>query len=73
MNKDYFFRALEIISKHHSSKLTINQPINNFVGDLGTDKWTIHIHTCCHSVIKELLSEGFTLDMGEYGLSVTKF
>jgi len=30
MNKEHFFEALEIISKHHTSKVTINQPINNF-------------------------------------------
>jgi predicted SpoU family rRNA methylase len=73
MNKEHFFEAIEIISKHHTSKVTINQPINNFVGDLGSKQWTIHIHACCHSVIKELLSEGFILHMGEYGMSVSKF
>lgn len=72
MKKEAFFHAIEIISKHHTSKITINQPINGFCGDLGTGKWTIHIQECCPAVINELLSEGFMLGMGQYGLSVSK-
>lgn len=73
MNKETFFKALEIISKHHSSEIVINQAINDFVGDLGTSKWTIHIKKCVPAVIDELKQEGFSLGMGEYGLSVSKF
>lgn len=73
MNKETFFKALEIISKQHSSEIVINQPINDFVGDLGTSKWTIHIKKCVPAVIDELKQEGFSLGMGEYGLSVSKF
>ena len=72
MNKETFFKAIEIISKHHSSEIVINQPINNFVGDLGTAKWTIHIKKCVPSVINKLIADGFMLDMGEFGLSVNK-
>lgn len=35
MNKETFYKTLEIISAHHSSEIVINQPVNNFVGDLG--------------------------------------
>lgn len=73
MNKETFFKAIEIISKHHSSEIVINQPINNFVGDLGTAKWTIHIKKCVPAVIDELKQEGYSLGMGEHGLSVSKF
>lgn len=73
MNKETFFKALEIISKHNSSEIVINQPINDFVGDLGTSKWTIHIKICAPAVIDELKQEGFSLGMGEHGLSVSKF
>ena len=72
MNKENFFKALEIISAHHSSEITINQPVNNFVGDLGSKEWSIHIKKCVPSVINELIQAGYMLDMGEYGLSVSK-
>jgi len=72
MNKENFFKALEIISAHHSSEIVINQPINNFVGDLGKCKWSIHIKKCVPAAINELIQAGYMLDMGEYGLSVSK-
>lgn len=72
MNKETFYKALEIISAHHSSEIIINQPVNHFVGDLGQKEWTIHIKKCVPSVINKLIADGFMLDMGEFGLSVNK-
>lgn len=72
MDKNNFYKALDIISSHHSSEIIINQPINNFVGDLGSSEFTIHIKKCVPSVINKLIQDGFMLDMGEHGLSVTK-
>lgn len=72
MDKNNFYRALDIISSHHSSVIVINQPINNFVGDLGTSKFTIHIKKCVPSVINKLIQDGYILDMGESGLSFNK-
>lgn len=70
MTQGQFLKALEIISSHHSSQITINQPVNDFVGDLGTKKWTIHINKCVPAVIKQLIADGFILSMGEHGISV---
>lgn len=73
MKKDDFYTAIEILSKHHTSKITINQPINNFVGELGQSKWTIHINHCVPAAINELVQQGSSLSMGEHGLSVSKY
>ena len=73
MKKDDFYTAIEILSKHHTSKITINQPINNFVGELGQSKWTIPINHCVPAAINELVQQGFSLSMGEHGLSVSKY
>lgn len=72
MDKNNFYKALDIISSHHSSEIVINQPINNFAGDLGSSEFTIHIKKCVPSVINKLIQDGFMLDMGEYGLLVSK-
>lgn len=70
MKQGQFIKAVEIISSHHSSQISINLPKNDFVGDLGKTDWTIHINKCCHSVIAALIKEGFILHMGEQGISV---
>jgi len=70
MKQGPFTRAIELISEHHSSQISINLPKNDFVGDLGKTDWTIHINKCCHSVIAALIKEGFILHMGEQGISV---
>lgn len=70
MKQGPFTRAIELISEHHSSQISINLPKNDFVGDLGKTDWTIHINKCCHSVIAALIKEGFILHMGEHGISV---
>ena len=70
MTQGQFTKALEIISSHHSSQITINQPINGFVGNLGTTKWSIHINKCVPSVVNKLIAAGFMLSMTEYGLDV---
>lgn len=73
MEFQQFSEAMCVIAAHHTSKVTINQPINNFVGDLGLTKFTIHINKCVPSVINKLIEKGFSLSMTEYGLSVDKF
>lgn len=71
MKQGPFTRAIELISEHHSSQISINLPKNDFVGDLGKTDWTIHINKCCHSVIAALIKEGFILHMDEKGISVS--
>lgn len=73
MKKVDFMLALEILSENHTTKITINQPIDNFVGDLGTKHWTIHINRCVPAVTTKLIEAGFVLGMTEYGLEVNKY
>lgn len=70
MKQGQFIRAIEIISQHHSSQISINLPKNDFVGDLGKTEWTIHINKCVPAVINKLIADGFLLSMDEHGLSV---
>lgn len=74
MKRTDFLLAIEILSANHSTKITINQPIDNFVGELGESKYTIHITNCIPSVTNNLIKAGFSLRMTEkYGLEVCKF
>ena len=67
-----FIKALEIISKHHSTELAINTPKNNFVGNMGQTEFRLHIKKCVPAVINNLIKEGFILSMGPEGLEVDK-
>lgn len=71
MNRENYLAALEIISKHHSEEIVINQVIGNQVGDLGLRYWTIHLRRCVPEVINALIMAGYTLSMDEHGLSVS--
>ena len=72
LNSKDFTTALEIISKHHSTEVAINTPINNFVGYIGQSKFRLHIEKCVPTVINSLIKEGFILGMGPEGLEVNK-
>ena len=72
LNSKEFTQAIEIISKSHSVEIAINTPNNNFVGNLGQSGFRIHIKKCVPSVINNLISQGFILDMGPDGLEVNK-
>ena len=67
-----FIKALEIISKHHSTELAINTPKNNFVGYMGQTEFRVHIKKCVPSVINNLIHAGYILNMGPEGLEVDK-
>ena len=78
-----FIKALEIISKYHSTELAINTPKNNFVGYINTPKnnfvgymgqteFRLHIKKCVPSVINNLIHAGYILNMGPEGLEVDK-
>lgn len=71
LNFKNFTTALEIISKHHSTELAINTPINNFVGYMGSE-FRLHLKKCVPAVINDLIKEGFILSMGPEGLEVNK-
>lgn len=72
LNSKDFTTALEIISKHHSTELAINTPINNFVGYIGQSEFMLHIKKCVPAVIHSLIKEGFILSIGPEGLKVDK-
>ena len=72
MKKVDFMLALEILSENHTTKITINQPIDHFVGNLGKSEWTIHINRCVPAVTAKLIQAGYMLSMTEYGLLVEK-
>lgn len=72
LNSKDLATALEIISKHHSTELVINAPINNFVGYMGQSKFRLHLKKCVPAVINSLIKEGFILRMGSEGLEVDK-
>lgn len=72
LNSKDFITALELISKHHSTELVINTPINNFVGYMGQSEFRLHLKKCVPGVINSLIKEGFILRMGSEGLEVDK-
>lgn len=72
MKKEDFFAAIQIIMKHPSTHLAINQPVNNFVGPLGFTEFSIHLQKATPRVIEELYSAGFSMSMGELGINVFK-
>jgi len=72
MDKKTYLQAIEIISEYHTSKITINQPKDGFVGSMGIEKWTIHITKCVPGCVEKLIKSGFHLSMNEDGLQVDK-
>lgn len=72
MTQAQFTEAIVAISRFHSTQLTINAPKNNFVGDMGTKFWTIHITKCVPAVVDVLKNKGYDLSMNEDGLEVDK-
>ncbi len=74
-----FLKAIEIISKSHSTQLFINKPYNGNVGDLGVTDYNIRIKDCCGKVMSDLVDAGFTLSMkdglttvDDYGIKMLK-
>lgn len=72
MRHEDFINALEICAKHHTTTVTINRPKSNFVGDLGSKEFTIHITHCVPAVVTELVKAGYMCNMEEGGLNVFK-
>lgn len=65
--------AISLVSKFHTTELVINQPINHFVGDLGSKKWSLHIKKCVPAAVNALIAHDYSLSMTEYGLCVDKY
>ena len=62
-------KAIEIISKSNSVKVSFNVPVTNSYSTV----YDILIHESNASVINELISNGYSLSMNQKGLSVTKY
>lgn len=72
MTLEQFQSAMRVISQHHSTMLKVNMPKNDFVGDLGTKDFSIHIVRCCAGLTKELHTAGFDIRMDANGMEVFK-
>lgn len=72
MDREQFYKVIEIISEQHSTEVVINEAVNGFVGELGRSKWSVTIKKCCPSVIEKLIKEGFMLSMTATGLHIDK-
>lgn len=72
MTREQFNDAIRIISQHHTTKVSINLPENNFVGGIGQTKFRLHLTECVPSVINKLVESGFMLSMTPDGLYVDK-
>ncbi len=70
MNAANFQKAITIIACHHSGEVKINTPINDFVGNLGTSDFRLHITKCVPAVVDELIAQGFMCNMDKDGLLV---
>lgn len=62
-------RAIEIISKSNSVKVSFNVPVTDNYGNV----YEILIHNSNAALIKKLISEGYSLSMNDKGLSVNKY
>lgn len=59
--------ALKICARNHSTKLTLNcLGGESFVPDADS----LVIHECCHSVMAELIANGYIFHLSEHGLSI---
>ena len=69
LTEEQLHKALEICAKNHSTKLVLNHLVGeHFVPNADS----LVIQECCHSVIAELMSNGYMFHLSEYGLSIDK-
>ena len=69
MKKEFFYKAIAILSKSNSIKVSFNVPVKDNYNNV----YEILIHESNASVINELIAEGFSLSMNPKGLSVNKY
>lgn len=69
MKKEFKDKAIAILSKSNSIKVSFNVPVKNNYSNV----YEILIHESNASVINELIAEGFSLSMNPKGLSVNKY
>lgn len=72
LTQEQFNDVMHIVSRYHSTHIKVNMPKNNFVGNLGTSLYSIHISKCCAGLTKALHSAGYDLDMDDNGMEIFK-
>jgi len=70
MSEQNFFLAITLCRRYHTTEIVINHTPANGVVKLDN---SILIKRCCASLTEDLIENGFSLSMTEYGLSVDKF
>ena len=70
MKSEQFQKALEIITKHHSTQISINLPKGDSCCFIEEGEIRLHINKCVPNVIKKLNDAGFSMEMTEQGLYV---
>lgn len=73
MTLEQLTQVITSIARFHTTKITINQPLNGFVGNLGKTEYSMHITGCCAAVVDVLKTAGYNLSMDENGLNVDKY
>lgn len=69
MTTEKRLKAIELISKSNSVKVSFNVPID----DNYTSVYQILIHESNASIINELIEEGFSLSMTPKGLTISHY
>ncbi len=68
-----FFYEIKTIAPYHTTKLYINKPYTNSIGQLGSTEFTIRIEECCGAVMTSLLEQGYKLSMKDGLTTVNKY
>lgn len=72
LTKEQFLEVMAIAGRYHTTKVSLNMPVNNFVGDLGQSKYRVHITKCCAGLTEALMLAGYSLDISDEGMLVYK-
>lgn len=69
LNEKQLHNALKICARNHSTKITLNH-----LGDKSfvPDADSLVIHECCHSVLAELIANGYIFHLDKHGISVDR-
>ena len=72
LTKEQFMEVMAIAGRYHTTKISLNMPVNNFVGGLGQSKYRVHITKCCAGLTEALMLAGYSLDISDEGMLVYK-
>lgn len=73
MKKSDFYRAIEILTMHHSNEVVINKSTGHGSTTGNQENPTLHIKSCCASVTSSLVTEGYSLHVKDGFMSVEKY